>query len=62
MRITTDYVDGLESFIESVRLENNELEIQINDESNIYIDKNIFNRLTLSWLKNDNNKNKGFGN
>jgi len=45
--IIADCVDELDSFIESVRPENNELEIQIGDESDISIDENILNELTV---------------
>ena len=45
--IIADCVDELDSFIESVRPENNESEIQIGDESDISIDENILNELTV---------------
>lgn len=45
--IIADCVDELDSFIESVRPENNELGIQIWDESDISIDENILNELTV---------------
>lgn len=45
--IIADCVDELDSFIESVCLENNELGIQIWDESYISIDENILNELTV---------------
>ena len=45
--IIADCVDELDSFIESVRPENNDLEIQIRDESDISIDENILNELTV---------------
>lgn len=45
--IIADCVDKLDSFIESVRPENNESEIQIGDESDISIDENILNELTV---------------
>ena len=45
--IIADCVDELDSFMESVCSENNELEIQIGDESDISIDENILNELTV---------------
>ena len=45
--IITDCVNELDSFIESVRPENNESEIQIGDESDISIYENILNELTV---------------
>ena len=45
--IIADCVDELDSFIESVRPKNNDLEIQIGDESDISIDENILNELVV---------------
>ena len=45
--IIADCVDELDSFIESVRPENNESEIQIGDESDISIDAKSLNDLTV---------------
>ena len=45
--IIADRVDELDSFLESIRPEDNELEIQIEDESDISIDENILNELTV---------------
>lgn len=45
--IIADCVNELDSFIESVRPENNESEIQIGDEFDISIYENILNELTV---------------
>lgn len=45
--IIADCVNELDSFIESVRPKDNDLEIQFGDESDISIDDNTLNELTV---------------